>query len=125
MSPTDAARLLPWLSADGKPCFVVGDGTGFVSRLADEVEEAQLETAGQLIEEASHVLDARTWTPGEIHLLAVELTASLANVRRVATSRGARLVGREDDCPDADDVPGDCDGHGAVGGPRLQAGAFG
>ncbi|GGU87811.1 hypothetical protein GCM10010211_62530 [Streptomyces albospinus] len=37
------------------------------------------------------MLDARSWTSGEIHLLAVELTDSLADVHRVAESRGARL----------------------------------
>ncbi|MFE0187230.1 hypothetical protein [Streptomyces sp. NPDC058989] len=62
-----------------------------MSRIADEMELAQLDVADELIEEAVRILDARTWTPGEIHLLAVELTASLVNVRRVAESRGARL----------------------------------
>lgn len=38
------------------------------------------------------MLDARAWTPGELHLLAVELTATLADVRRVAKSRGGRLT---------------------------------
>ncbi|WP_407287097.1 hypothetical protein [Streptomyces sp. BP-8] len=101
MSPTDTARLLPWLSPDGNPCFLVGDGAGFVSRLADEVEAAQLHLAAELSEEARCVLDARMWTPGEIHLLAVELTASLVDVRRVAESRGARLPVPDDDGLDA------------------------
>ncbi|MFI0712011.1 hypothetical protein ACH4SK_15400 [Streptomyces inhibens] len=125
MSPTDTARLLPWLSPDGNPCFLVDDGTGFVSRLADEMEAAQLDLAAELTEEARRVLEARTWTPGEIHLLAVELTAALANVRRVAESRGARLPVPDDDGPDADDAPDDGDSSGDGGGPRLPAGAFG
>ncbi|MGW1376020.1 glycine-rich domain-containing protein [Streptomyces sp. NPDC002446] len=104
MSPTDTARLLPWQRPDGNPCFLVGDGVGFVSRLADEMEVVQLNLAGELIEEARRVLDARTWTPGEIHLLAVELTASLVNVRRVAESRGARLSGLGEDGSDMDDA---------------------
>ncbi|MCZ1015691.1 hypothetical protein [Streptomyces noursei] len=89
---TDAIpRLLPWSSLDGKPCFVVGDGTGRVSRMADDIEEAQLVLAGGLIADARRLLDARSWTSGELHLLTVELTESLTEVRRVAKSRGARL----------------------------------
>ncbi|MGP8300671.1 hypothetical protein ACTPOK_22635 [Streptomyces inhibens] len=127
-------RLLPWLSPGGKPCFLADDGTGFVSRLADDVEAVQLDSAAELIEEARRVLDARTWTPGELHLLAVELTTDLVNVRRVAESRGARLRASDDDGPDVDEgddglVDGDdaLDGSdgGDRGGPRLPAEAFG
>jgi len=64
----------------------------YVSRIADRVEEEQLSSADGLIDEARQLLAARAWTPGELHLLAVELTASLADVRRVAKSRGGRLA---------------------------------
>ncbi|MGW8969706.1 hypothetical protein [Streptomyces platensis] len=97
MRSTDTPRLLPWSSTDGKPCFLVGDGTGYVSRLADEMEEAQLDSAAELGEEAHRILAGRAWTPGEIHLLALELATSLADVRRVAESRGARLPVPQDD----------------------------
>ncbi|MFJ9406383.1 hypothetical protein [Streptomyces sp. NPDC101393] len=107
---TETARLLPWTSPDGKPCLLVGDGTGYVSRIADTMEEAQLCLAAELIEEAWRVLGERTWTSGELHLLAVQLTESLADVHRVAESQGARL-------PHPDDE-GD-------GGPQLPAEAFG
>lgn len=122
MCLTDTARLLPWLSPEGKPCFLVGDGTGVVARLADSMEMAQLDSAAELIEEAGRVLNARTWTPGELHLLAVELTASLTNVRRVAESRGARLSVPGDDDLEGSDASG---GDGGRGGPRLPAAAFG
>lgn len=108
-------RLLPWTSPDGKPCFLAGDGTGYVSRVADRIEEEQLSSADDLIDEARQVLAARAWTPGELHLLAVELAASLADVRRVAESRGGRLAALGHDAPD--DANGD--------GPRLPAEAFG
>ncbi|MGY5124851.1 hypothetical protein [Streptomyces nigrescens] len=126
MGPMDTPRLLPWSSPDGKPCFLAGDGTGYVSRLADDVEAAQLDSAAELIEEARRILDARTWTPGEIHWLAVELASSLADVRRVALSRGARLPVPDDDGPDADEAPSsDHDINGEGSGPRLPAEAFG
>ncbi|GGU90488.1 hypothetical protein GCM10010211_66360 [Streptomyces albospinus] len=85
-------RLLPWASPEGKPCFLLpGDGTGYVSRLADRVETEQLGSAAVLVAEARKVLHGRAWTSGELHLLAVELTESLDTVHRVAESRGARL----------------------------------
>lgn len=114
MSTTVIARLLPWSSPDGKPCFLAGDGTGYVSRLADAMEAEQLSSAAELIQEARCVLGGRTWTPGELHLLAVELTESLADVHRVAESRGARLPAPDYGSPDADDGH-DVDVHRAPG----------
>ncbi|MYT33331.1 MULTISPECIES: hypothetical protein [unclassified Streptomyces] len=93
MNPMDTARLLPWSSPEGKPCFLLGGtGAGYVSRLADRVEAEQMDSAAELIEEAGDVLTGRCWTPGEIHLLAVELKAHLIRVHRVSESRGARLL---------------------------------
>ncbi|MFE0381106.1 hypothetical protein ACFW1M_37345 [Streptomyces inhibens] len=107
---TDGARLLPWTSPDGKPCFLAGDGIGYVSRIADNIEAVQLGLAAELIDEARRVLGGRNWTSGELHLLAVELTEALADVHRVAESRGARLPALRHD-----------DGSG----PQLSAEAFG
>ncbi|GAA2311103.1 hypothetical protein Scani_60250 [Streptomyces caniferus] len=90
----DGARLLPWAGPEGKPCFLLGDGTGYVSRIADAMEAAQLGLAAELITEARRVLAGRTWTSGELHLLTVELTEALVEVHRVAESRGARLAVR-------------------------------
>ncbi|WP_438486144.1 hypothetical protein [Streptomyces sp. S186] len=102
-NPMDTARLLPWTSPDGKPCYLLGGtGTGYVSRLADKVEAEQMHSAAELIEDAGNILAARSWTPGEIHLLAVELNDHLAKVHRVSQSRGARLLLMEND-PDEDD----------------------
>ncbi|UZJ29884.1 hypothetical protein [Streptomyces endophytica] len=120
MNPVEKLRLLPWSSPDGKPCYLAGDGNGYVSRLADEIETAQLASAAELIEEARRTLDARTWTSGELRLLAV-VTASLADVHRVAESRGARLPVPDDDEPDAEATPG----NGDDGGPRHPARACG
>jgi hypothetical protein len=55
------------------------------------MESAQLSLAGELLQEAKRVLDGRHWTPGELQLLAVQLTEALTNVHRIAVSRGERL----------------------------------
>ncbi|MER6315633.1 hypothetical protein ABT237_17905 [Streptomyces sp. NPDC001581] len=91
MSLADDLRLLPWTGGEGKPCYLAGDGTGFLSRLADNIEATQLGLADDLIEEAQEVLEGRSWTPGELHLLAVQLTEALTSVHRIAVSRGARV----------------------------------
>jgi hypothetical protein len=44
-----AGRLLPWTGTDGRPCYLVGDGTGYVSRLADEIEDVQIDMADRLL----------------------------------------------------------------------------
>ncbi|MER7984173.1 hypothetical protein ABTY53_00995 [Streptomyces noursei] len=114
-NPMDTGRLLPWTSWDGKPCYLLGgNGTGYVSRLADKVEAEQMHAAAELIDEACGILAGRTWTPGEIHLLAVELNSHLAKVHRVSQSRGARLLQLESD-PDEDDEGG-VDGVSAASG---------
>ncbi len=92
-------RLLPWTGTDGKPCYLVGDGTGYLSRIADDAESTQLDMAGELLDQATRILIARAWTAGEIHLLALQLTESLHEVKRIAESRGARLP-----APDHDDT---------------------
>ncbi|MFC8242481.1 hypothetical protein [Streptomyces chartreusis] len=87
-----AVRLLPWAEADGKPCYLVGDGTGYVSRLADRIETVQLAMADDLLGHAAELLAERSATSRELHYLASRLTESLGDVRRVAQSRGARLA---------------------------------
>lgn len=51
---SSAARLLPWTTLDGNPCFLSGDGSGYLSRIADGIEAVQLGTAYELI---GHVED--------------------------------------------------------------------
>jgi hypothetical protein len=91
MRLSDELRLLPWAGPEGKLCYLASDGAGFMSRLADQAEAVQLGLAGELIEEAQQVLADRAWTPGELHLLTVQLTEALADAHRIAVSRGARL----------------------------------
>ncbi|KUO21888.1 hypothetical protein [Streptomyces dysideae] len=109
MSLTNQTRLLPWAGPEGKPCYLAGDGTGYLSRLADNMESAQLGLAGELVQEAQRVLDGRQWTPGELHLLTVQLTEALTNVHRIAVSRGARLPAPAYDDIGALDKPDDED----------------
>jgi hypothetical protein len=87
----DEARLLPWNRADGGACYVVGDGTGRVSRLADSVESIQLGMAGELLDHAADILADRRVTFTQVRFLAGCLAEALRDVHRIATSRGARL----------------------------------
>ncbi|WP_327225080.1 hypothetical protein OG229_15400 [Streptomyces platensis] len=87
----DPARLLPWSSADGNPCYLIGDGTGHVSRVADDIERLQLGMADDLIGHADGLLACQGAGNRELRFLARGLTDCLRDVRRVAESRGARL----------------------------------
>ncbi|MFK0104995.1 hypothetical protein [Streptomyces sp. NPDC091217] len=88
-----SGRLLPWAGVDGKPCYLVGDGTGHVSRLADQIESMHLGMAGELLDHAAELLAERRLTGEELHYLARRLSESLREVKRVAESRGARSPG--------------------------------
>ncbi|MCF3135030.1 hypothetical protein [Streptomyces olivochromogenes] len=83
-------RLLPWSSPEGKPCYLVGSGTGLVSRLADEIETIQLGMADELLGHAAELLSEPRATSHELRYLAGRLRESLLDVRRVAESRGTR-----------------------------------
>ncbi|MGW3493815.1 hypothetical protein [Streptomyces sp. NPDC001020] len=96
-------RLLPWAGPEGKPCYLAGEGTGYLSQLADNMESAQLGLAGELLQEAKHVLHGRQWSQGELHLLAVQLTEALMDVHRIAVSRGERLPAPAYENPDTID----------------------
>jgi hypothetical protein len=88
-----SGRLLPWTGADGKPGYLVGDGTGYVSRLADQIESMHLGMAGELLDHAAELLGEQRLTAEELRYLARRLSESLRDVKRVAESRGARLPG--------------------------------
>ncbi|WDG31198.1 hypothetical protein N7925_24150 [Streptomyces sp. CA-278952] len=87
-----AMRLLPWTGTGGKPCYVVGDGTGHVSRMADDVESIQLDMADELLGHAADLLTGEeTVTGQQVRFLADRLTESLRQIVRIAESRGSRL----------------------------------
>ncbi|WP_190085915.1 hypothetical protein [Streptomyces longisporoflavus] len=97
---TDRTRLLPWSTPDGKPCFLVGEGAGFVARTADSIESVQLGMAGDLLGHAAETLTNPKATHEELRFMAMRLTESLRDVRRIAESRGDRLSAL--DHPDGD-----------------------
>ena len=91
-SPLTTLRLLPWLSPEGKPCFLSAGGQGgYVSRLADETETLQLTTGADVLTRARQVLDNPVSPNAEVRYTAIRLTECLADTLRVAESRGMRL----------------------------------
>ncbi|MFH8471641.1 hypothetical protein [Streptomyces sp. NPDC018000] len=98
-----SARLLPWSRPDGKPCYVIGDGTGYVSRVADNIESVQLGMAAELLDHAADMLDDRQVTSAQLRYVVARMAEALRDVHRIAESRGLRLQapGRERDAPAA------------------------
>ncbi|MCP3820425.1 hypothetical protein NLX86_20690 [Streptomyces sp. A3M-1-3] len=116
MGQTHAGRLLPWTGPEGKPCYLVGDGRGYLSRVADNVEDVQLGMGADLLDHVAEVLGDERATVVELRFIAARLTEALSDALRVAESRGERLPAPEYD------GPGETDGDD---GPALSAEAFG
>lgn len=70
-----------------------------MSRLADNIEAAQLGTAAELLERASNELDDQGTGSEDIRRLAKDLTGALRDVLRVATGRGDLLAVSDPHCP--------------------------
>ncbi|MFF7148167.1 hypothetical protein [Streptomyces griseoaurantiacus] len=96
MDSLRSLRLLPWSSPEGKPCFLdaEGEGTGYVSRLADETEALQLAEGLDVLGEARRVLEDPLSPHVAVRYAAVRLAECLADALRVAESRGRRAAGR-------------------------------
>lgn len=93
MTARNELRLLPWSGPGDKPCYLsTDDPDGYMSRLADNIEAIQLDTASDLLEEASETLDNRNAGPDDLRRLGHDLTGALRDVLRVAASRGHRLT---------------------------------
>jgi hypothetical protein len=101
---TDTARLLPWSGPEGKPCYLVGDGTGYLSRVADNIESVQLGMSAELLDHAADMLADHKATSAQLRFLAARMAEALRDVHRIAESRGARLpspaYGNPDDIDD-------------------------
>lgn len=103
---TETARLLPWAGPEGKPCYLVTDGTGYLSRVADNIESVQLGMSAELLDHAADMLDDQKATSAQLRFLAARMAEALRDVHRIAESRGARLPGPAYDDPDEVDDPG-------------------
>ncbi|MEU0664370.1 hypothetical protein ABZ508_06585 [Streptomyces lavendulocolor] len=93
MMPHNELRLLPWSGPDGKPCYLsTDDSSGYMSRLADNIEAVQLGMATDLLERAAGVLADQDAGRDDLRLMLTEVTRALRDVIRMATSRGHRLA---------------------------------
>ncbi|WP_330468717.1 hypothetical protein OG547_30115 [Streptomyces longwoodensis] len=96
----DVRRLLPWATDDGRPCYLLSkDGNGVVSKLADAMEAHQVRGAREVLAQARGLMDGERLGKLEYKFLADRLAEALADVLRIAESRGYRL-GVEDPRPD-------------------------
>ncbi|MFD7939102.1 hypothetical protein ACFV4T_32045 [Streptomyces sp. NPDC059755] len=96
MTTQNELRLLPWSGPEDKPCYLsTDDRNGYMSRLADNIEADQLDMAAILLENVSDTLKDQTADPEDLRQLTGELTATLRDVLRVATSRGHLLGVKE------------------------------
>ncbi|MFI9171706.1 hypothetical protein [Streptomyces lincolnensis] len=85
-------RLLPWTTPDGKPCYLSTDsGHSKLSRLADEVERAQLESGRQVLAGAKALLADRGAGERAVRFALTRAAECLADLLLIATSRGERL----------------------------------
>ncbi|MEU2129299.1 hypothetical protein [Streptomyces sp. NPDC018352] len=88
---SDPVRLLPWSGVDGNPCYIIGDGTGYVSRVADNVESVQLGMAAELLDHVDDMLGDSEVTSVQLRYVVARMSEALRDVCRVAESRGLRL----------------------------------
>ncbi|MFH9988843.1 hypothetical protein [Streptomyces luteogriseus] len=88
-------RLLPWTGSDGKPCYLSTDDPGSpLSRLADDLEAAQLASAEQVVAEAGAVLDDPKAGERAVRFALTRAVESLTDVLRIALSRDPRSGAR-------------------------------
>ncbi len=85
------ARLLPWPGPEGKPCYLLTDGSGRLSRAADVAESIQLDMTGDLLAHLDDLLDDEQVTAVQLRYFLARMNESLTDVCRIAESRGARL----------------------------------
>ncbi|MBT2410314.1 hypothetical protein J7I94_07045 [Streptomyces sp. ISL-12] len=80
-------RRLPWTGPDGKPAYLLTDGTGPLSRLVDAVDAQQLEMAGRLLDHAADILDDDSATSDQLRYLLTCMYDALTDVHRIAEHR--------------------------------------
>ncbi|MFJ4369955.1 hypothetical protein ACIP4S_38305 [Streptomyces chartreusis] len=87
-----ALRLLPWTTPDGNPCYLSADSDhSALSRLADDLEAAQLDSGEQVLVGARAVLADPGAGERAIRFALTRAVESLDDALRVAVSRGRRM----------------------------------
>jgi signal transduction histidine kinase len=84
--PVATLRLLPWPGPEGRPATLQGSG-GYLSRLADEIEDLQLSSARAVFDLAPVVLDNTAADPQQLRFAARRLHESLGDVLRLTENR--------------------------------------
>ena len=93
MTARNELRLLPWSGPEGKPCYLSTDSR--LSRLADDLEEAQLDSGEQVLAGARAVLSDPKAGERAVRFALTRATECLADLLRIAVSRGERIPRRE------------------------------
>ena len=98
MSQPGHIRLLPWRGPEGKPAYLVTDGTRTrMSLLADDIEAQQIETAEVVVGLARPmVAEEAALTAKELRWIVSRLIESLTDLLAIAESRGRRLPAYEE-----------------------------
>ncbi|MEV0115108.1 hypothetical protein AB0H77_17940 [Streptomyces sp. NPDC050844] len=117
---THTARLLPWSTPEGKPCYLSSDGSGYLARVADNIESVQLGMAGDLLDHVAELLNDGKATADQLRFTLACMSQALRDTKRIADSRGSRLP-----VPDGDPGLVDVEGDDRDDGPQLPAEAFG
>ncbi|MFD3971494.1 sulfatase [Streptomyces cyaneofuscatus] len=92
MTDTSQLRLLPWRSPEGKPCYLsTSNPNSRFSRLADKVEEEQIECGNVVLEGAQEVLADQVAGEVALRFALTQAVLSLRDVLLIAHSRGERL----------------------------------
>ncbi|MBC9728142.1 hypothetical protein [Streptomyces sp. TRM68367] len=85
-------RLLPWTTPEGKPCYLSpASDRSLLSRLADDVEAAQLDSGEQVLVGSQAVLADPRAGERAVRFALTRAAESLADVLRIAISRGERI----------------------------------
>ncbi len=93
---TTNLRLLPWTTPEGKPCYLSSDGgDSTLSRLADDVEAAQLASGEQVLAGSRAVLADPKAGERAMRFALTRATECLEDVIRISVSRGERVPGGE------------------------------
>ncbi|MFI0940939.1 ATP-binding protein [Streptomyces sp. NPDC021020] len=85
--PDRVLRRLPWQGPEGRPAHLVS-GDGYLSRLADDIERQQLDSARSVWDVATSVLDDPRAERDALRFAAVRLRESLGDVLQLTLNRG-------------------------------------